>query len=93
MELIYLVIFIFGAMIGSYINVIRLRGFIQSCVGRSYCPNCNKQLNWYHLIPILSFLFLKGECSNCKNKIEPKYLFFELGFGFLFMLIYYIWSL
>lgn len=84
--------FVFGACIGSYINVIRVRGFIQSCIGRSYCPNCKKQLSWYHLVPILSFIFLRAKCGYCDNKIDVKYFLYELVFGIISSFLFYIWS-
>lgn len=88
-----LLVFILGACIGSYVNVLRIRGFVKSCINRSYCPNCKTQLKWYHLIPILSFVFLNGKCSYCNSKIEIKYILFELIFGIIFLLLYYIYTI
>jgi len=85
--------FILGACIGSYVNVIRIRGFVKSCFGKSYCPNCKKQLAWYHLFPLLSFIFLKARCAYCNSKIEVKYFLYELVFGTIFLLLSYIWSM
>lgn len=67
--------FIFGAMIGSFLNVLilRLPKGEKFFVDRSRCPKCDFQLKWYHNIPIFSFIFLRGKCSNCKNKISLQY--------------------
>lgn len=72
--------FIFGAMIGSFLNVLilRLPKDEKFFIDRSRCPSCGFQLKWYHNIPILSFLFLRGKCSNCKSKISLQYPIIEL---------------
>lgn len=57
---------------------------------RSFCPHCKTTLRWYDLIPILSYLFLKGKCRSCGAKISVRYPIIELicggGFVFLFMM-------
>lgn len=79
--------FIFGVVFGSFYNVVGLRipnG--QSIVWPgSHCPNCNKILSIYELIPLISFLLQKGKCRNCYTKISPIYPLFELLTGFLFV--------
>ena len=87
----YLIIFIFGTTIGSFINVIVLRmkkneSFIK---GRSKCQKCNKKITWQENIPILSFVFLKGKCSKCKEKISWQYIIVELMTGLLFLFAFY----
>ncbi len=55
---------------------------------RSICPNCKKQLFWYHNIPLLSYLFLKGKCGFCKDKISIQYPLVEFITMFLGIYIY-----
>tara|TARA_B100001142_G_scaffold320638_1_gene366006 strand:+ start:1518 stop:2276 length:759 start_codon:yes stop_codon:yes gene_type:complete len=76
----YFVVFSFGIIIGSFLNVVALRriknkGFI---FGRSKCPQCNKRLAWYDNLPLLSFIFLKGHCRHCNQQISLQYPFIEL---------------
>lgn len=85
------IVFLLGASIGSFINVILIRGIIGSSKGRSKCPHCNNTLKWYHLVPIFSFLFLKGKCSYCNSNIKYRYFLFEFMFGILFLLLTFFW--
>ena len=55
-------------------------------LARSYCPSCKKILSWPDLIPVLSFLFLKGRCRYCTNPISLQYPLVELATGSLFVL-------
>lgn len=72
--------FIFGAVIGSFLNVLILRLPLNKSVviPRSSCPTCNHIISWYYNIPLLSFLFLKGKCAYCKTKISWQYFIVEL---------------
>ena len=81
------IFFILGTIIGSYINVVVLRYKTgrSSVSGRSQCFSCSKTLNWYELIPIFSFLFLKGKCLGCDSKISPQYIIVELITGFIYL--------
>jgi len=84
--LLYTSYFIFGTIIGSFLNVVILRyntGF--ALTGRSGCLSCGKKLQWYELIPILSFLFLRGKCAGCNSKISWQYPLVEFTTGMLFM--------
>ncbi len=79
---------ILGLVYGSFLNMLlwRLpRG--ESIGGRSQCISCNYQLAWYDLIPVLSFIFLRGQCRSCAQRIPPRYLFVELGSCLLFGLL------
>ncbi len=83
-------IFIFGLMVGSFLNVVILRynsgeSFINS---RSQCFSCQKELSWYELIPIFSFIFQKGKCRDCGGKISWQYPVVEIITGLLFLLIF-----
>lgn len=85
-----IIMFIIGTFLGSFYNVVGFRVPIgQSIVfPSSHCPKCNHRLNFFELIPILSYILLKGKCSKCKEKISPFYPFFEFLTGLLFALAY-----
>lgn len=85
-----LFIFIFGTFFGSFINalVYRLHHNLNFITARSHCPKCQYNLKWYELIPIFSFLWQKGKCTNCKQKISWQYPLVEILVGFLFVIIY-----
>lgn len=88
-SILYIIIFLFGAAIGSFVNVVVDRLYIKSFLtGRSHCASCNKRLSFFELIPILSYLFLKGRCKNCKTKIGAKHLYVEIVLGILAILTY-----
>src|SRR5690625_6612058 len=82
--------FIVGIVFGSFFNVIGLRlpKNIPFHTGRSYCPNCEKRLHWYELIPVASYILQRGKCNGCKEKISPLYPTMELVTGILFSLSY-----
>jgi len=84
-------IFLFGLCIGSFLNVIiyRLPRGLNIWKGRSFCPKCKKKLLWWELIPLFSFIFLKGKCSKCKVKISLQYPIVELITGILFLLAFF----
>jgi leader peptidase (prepilin peptidase)/N-methyltransferase len=83
-----IIFFIFGLIIGSFLNVVIYRTNIaENLLGRSHCPHCKKKIAWYDNIPLLSFVFLKGECRNCKKKISRQYPLVELSMGIVFALI------
>jgi prepilin signal peptidase PulO-like enzyme (type II secretory pathway) len=86
--LIYLFVFIFGLIVGSFLNCViyRLETGESFLKGRSYCPHCKHVLSWKDLIPIFSFLILKGKCRYCKKKISFQYPLVEFFTGILFVL-------
>lgn len=83
-------IFILGAIVGSFLNVVILRYNTGRSIvtGRSACFSCAKKLGWYNMIPLLSFLFQGGKCSNCSSKISRQYPMVELLTGISFILLY-----
>ncbi|MDO8524058.1 MAG: prepilin peptidase [bacterium] len=84
-----LIIFIFGCAIGSFLNCViyRMESKKSFAKGRSFCPKCKHVLAWYDLIPIFSFLFLRGKCHYCKKKISWQYPAVEIATGILFAAI------
>ena len=88
--MIEIIFFIFGAAIGSFLNVLILRfpDFKSILTGRSHCPHCKKILTFFELIPILSFIVLFGRCKNCKKPISWQYPLVEVAAGTLFVLFY-----
>ena len=72
---------IFGAIVGSFLNVVilRLPDDQQSIIfPASHCPRCSSPLHWYENIPIISYLFLRGKCSHCQERISWQYPLVEL---------------
>lgn len=95
MEIYYIIVFfIFGAILGSFYNVVgyRLPKGESIVFPSSHCPNCGHNLKPYELVPIFSFLFLKGKCSKCKQKISWFYTIFEILTGLLFVLCYLVFK-
>lgn len=80
-----LIFFALGLIIGSFLNVVIFRfNTSRTFAGRSGCMTCQNQLSWYELIPVFSFLGLKGRCKNCKSKISIQYPIVELMAGLVF---------
>ena len=84
------ILFIFGAVIGSFLNVVGLRWDLKNFGGRSHCLKCGKVLGWRELVPILSFFWLRGKCSGCKEKISWQYPAIEIFTGLIFATVPYI---
>ncbi len=76
-----------GACIASFLNVVIWRvprG--ESIVSPpSHCPKCGSSIRWWHNIPILSWLALRGKCENCRAPISPRYILVEMLGGVLFL--------
>jgi len=83
-------LFILGAIVGSFLNVVGLRWGKRKLSGRSACPHCSKTLCWFELIPIVSFLIQRGRCRGCKKKISWQYPLIELWTGLIFATVPYI---
>ena len=75
--------FSFGACLGSFTNVLILRipADMSVVYPPSSCPVCMHQIRWYENIPILSYIFLRGRCSNCTTQISIQYPFIEMIIG------------
>ncbi len=83
----YVFAFIFGAVVGSFLNVLiyRLPRRISIAAPQSFCPNCKKPIKWYRNIPVISFILLGGRCHNCRNPIPLRYPVVEALTGLLFL--------
>ena len=86
--------FVVGCCIGSFLNVVALRlqkkeDFIR---GHSHCVECLHELSWKDLIPVLSWMWLRGKCRYCGRKISPRYWMVEVISGFMFMIMIGIWN-
>lgn len=89
--MIYIFIFLFGLITGSFLNVVIVRvpegkSFIFS---RSQCPKCGNELQLADLIPVASFLLLKGKCRDCSQKISLRYPLVEMLTAAMFLLAFF----
>jgi leader peptidase (prepilin peptidase)/N-methyltransferase len=95
LQLIGAFVFIFGAIVGSFLNV---------CIGRipdgesivrprSRCPKCKTPIAFYDNIPLISYLILRGRCRSCSEPISPRYFAVELLMGLLSVALYYRFGL
>ena len=85
-------LFVFGAIIGSFLSVVILRsisgeGWVK---GRSRCDSCKSTIAWYDNIPLLSYIFLRGKCRHCKDQILPLHPMVEVLTGVL--LVWWYWG-
>jgi len=80
-------VFLFGLVIGSFLNVciVRIPERKSIVMPASACPKCGAAIRPYHNIPVISYLLLRGKCRNCKTKISPMYPIVELLTGILFL--------
>lgn len=74
----------------SFLEVINVRtqreeGFVR---GRSHCDKCGQVLRWWELIPLVSFIILKGKCRYCHHKIKARYFISEIVLGSIFLIMY-----
>jgi len=82
------IIFAFGACIGSFLNVCiyRIPRELSVIKPRSHCTSCNKIIPWYLNIPILSYIFLRGRCRFCGKKFSSRYMVVEITTATLFLM-------
>ncbi len=78
---------VFGLIIGSFLNVLVLRKNIFSLGGRSECMSCAMQLRWYDMIPVFSWIALRGRCRGCGSSISVQYPLVEATTAILFAFI------
>lgn len=84
------VVFIFGASVGSFLNVVvyRLPAGLSLIHPPSHCPKCQTRLKPYDNVPVFGWLWLRGRCRYCRVKISPRYPLVELGTGLLFVAVF-----
>jgi len=84
-------IFIFGILIGSFLNVViyRIPKGESIVFPSSKCQSCQTPLKWYHNVPIFSWLFLRGKCGFCAEKISIQYPLIELFTGMIAVVLFY----
>ena len=87
MTAIFALMFIIGLVIGSFLNVVILRTVSNESIvfPGSKCPKCQTPLKWYHNIPVISYLFLRGKCAFCHEKISIQYPLVEFLTGVIFL--------
>jgi leader peptidase (prepilin peptidase)/N-methyltransferase len=86
-----IMVFIFGIMIGSFLNVViyRIPKGESIVFPASKCQSCQTPLKWYHNIPLFSWIALGGKCGFCKEKISAQYPIVELLTGIIFISLYF----
>ena len=93
--LLYMLIFIMGTVFGSFFTlaVYRIPKRQDITHTHSYCPNCNHKLEFLDLIPVFSYIFLRGKCRYCKEKIRPRYFILEILSGLTFVIVAYLMNI
>ena len=96
---------ILGLIVGSFVNVLIYRlplminntkidnKYINLIYPNSYCRHCHKPIKIFENIPVVSFLFLKGRCFECKNKINIQYPLVEIATAFLFWFSFHFFNI
>ncbi len=92
--MLYIAVFIFGTLIGSFSNVCIYRLPIEKSVisGRSFCTKCKKPIRWFDNIPLISYLILTAKCRDCGHLINFQYFLVEFLVGVSFLSIFYIFG-
>lgn len=87
------VVFVFGAIIGSFLDVVAYRLHTEKSLnGRSHCLSCGMRLKWYELVPVVSFLVLRARCRSCNSRIPWRCLMMEVGTGLSFVLMWQLFT-
>lgn len=78
---------VFGLIIGSFLNVLIIRGGVRALGGRSICMSCGQKIHWFDLLPVISWVILHGRCRMCSSRISIQYPLVEFLTAFLFACI------
>ncbi len=89
----YVFVFLFGITIGSFLNVciLRLPKGESLITNNSHCMSCGTEIKRYDLIPVFSWLILRGKCRACGAKISPRYMIVEAFTGIIFMVCFAVY--
>lgn len=84
------IVFIIGLCVGSFLNVVILRSLSEESIAfpASKCPKCQAKLKWWHNVPVISYICLRGKCGFCKEPISIQYPIVELITGIVFTLLF-----
>ena len=90
--ILYIIIFLYGIVIGSFLNVCIYRIPKQESIVRvrSHCMDCGYQLRWYDLVPLFSYIVLRGRCRECGAKLSVQYPIVEAANGLLYCFTFYV---
>ena len=88
--IVFILVFIMGTIFGSFLTLAVYRLPLNKDITheRSFCPNCNHKLGFFDLIPVWSYIFLKGRCRYCGEKIRIRYVLLEIFSGIVFLISY-----
>lgn len=94
-SILFVFVFLLGLIFGSFFNVCIYRIPNEESINYppSHCGNCNTNLKWYDLFPILSWVFLRGKCRYCGTKVSFQYPAIELLTGIIFSILFYRFGL
>ena len=90
MTYVYFIVLMLGICFGSFLNVciFRIPKHENITTTRSHCMSCGNVIKWYDLVPVISFILLRGKCRNCGAKLSVQYPIIELLNGLLYVLIF-----
>ena len=87
--LIYIIIFLYGIVIGSFLNVCIFRiPKKENIVRSSHCMSCGRKLGWRDMVPVFSYIMLRGRCRQCGAKISIQYPLIEALNGVLYVIVF-----
>lgn len=90
--MILIIVCLYGLVIGSFLNVCiyRIPEGKTVVTERSHCMKCGYQLSWYDMIPVVSWLALRGRCRKCKARISAQYPLIEAANGILYVVVFLV---
>ena len=90
--LLYFIIFLYGTVFGSFLNVLIYRLPLKENIAteHSHCMTCGEKIQWYDLIPLVSYIILGGKCRHCKAKISPQYPIIEATNGIAYVIVFLV---